>query len=42
MIQKVNNLPSGTKYTIKNLFGVEWAMETGTKLNIRKNFFQKC
>ena len=39
LIEKVNELPSGTKFNIKALFGVEWTMDKGTKLNLGKTFF---
>lgn len=39
LIEKVNALPSGTKFNIKALFGVEWTMEKGIKLNLGKTFF---
>lgn len=39
LIEKVNELPSGTKFNIKALFGVEWTMGTGIKLNLGKTFY---
>jgi len=39
LIEKVNALPSGTKFNIKALFGVEWTMNKGIKLNLGKTFF---
>ena len=39
LIEKVNALPSGTKFNIKALFGVEWTMGKGIKLNLGKTFF---
>ncbi len=38
--EKVDNLPSGTKFNIKSLFGVEWTMSKGVKLNLGKTFFR--
>jgi hypothetical protein len=39
LIEKVNELPKGTKFNIKSLFGVEWTMGKGIKLNLGKTFF---
>lgn len=39
LIEKVNELPSGTKFNIKALFGVEWTMGKGIKLNLGKTFY---
>lgn len=39
LINKVNALPSGTKFNIKALFGVEWTMGKGIKLNLGKTFY---
>lgn len=39
LIEKVNALPSGTKFNIKALFGVEWTMGKGIKLNLGKTFY---
>lgn len=41
LIERVNALPSGTKFNIKALFGVEWTMEKGVKLNLGKIFFSR-
>lgn len=38
LIDKVNALPSGTKFNIRALFGVEWTMDKGIKLNLGKTF----
>ncbi|MFV0363821.1 MAG: single-stranded DNA-binding protein [Suipraeoptans sp.] len=39
LIEKVDVLPSGTKFNIKALFGVEWTMSKGIKLNLGKTFY---
>ena len=39
LIEKVNALPVGTEFNIKALFGVEWNMSKGIKLNLGKTFF---
>lgn len=39
LLRKVNALHSGTKFNIKALFGVEWTMRKGIKLNLGKTFF---
>ena len=39
LIEKVDALSSGTKFNIKALFGVEWTMNKGIKLNLGKTFF---
>lgn len=39
LIEKVNELPKGTKFNIKALFGVEWTMGKGIKLNLGKTFY---
>lgn len=39
LVDKVNMLPSGTKFNIKALFGVEWTMAKGIKLNLGKTFY---
>ena len=41
LIQKVDALPQGTKFTIKSLFGVEWTMSKGIKLNLGKTYFNR-
>lgn len=39
LIEKVDELPSGIKFNIKALFGVEWTMGKGIKLNLGKTYF---
>lgn len=39
LIDKVNALPSKTKFNIRALFGVEWTMSKGIKLNLGKTFY---
>lgn len=39
LINLVNTLQSGTKFNIKALFGVEWNMDRGIKLNLGKTFY---
>lgn len=41
LIQKVKNLPSGTRFNIKSLFGVEWTMSKGVKLNLGKTYYNR-
>ena len=41
LIEKVKNLPSGTRYNIKSLFGVEWTMSKGVKLNLGKTYYSR-
>lgn len=39
LIDKVEALPVGTRFNIKALFGVEWTMNRGIKLNLGKTFY---
>ncbi|MDR6726873.1 hypothetical protein J2W91_005398 [Paenibacillus amylolyticus] len=39
--EKVHALPRGTKFNIKSLFGVEWTMSKGVKLNLGKTYFKR-
>lgn len=39
LIEKVENLKPLTKFNIKSLFGVEWTMEKGIKLNLGKTYY---
>ncbi len=40
LIEKVEALPSGTKFNVKALFGVEWEpISKGVKLNLGKTFY---
>lgn len=41
LIEKVGNLPSGTRFNIKALFGVEWTMSKGVKLNLGKTYYSR-
>ena len=41
LIKKVEDLPSGTHFNIKLLFGVEWTMSKGVKLNLGKTYFNR-
>lgn len=41
LIDKVNDLPAGVKFNIKSLFGVQWTMSRGVKLNLGKTFYAK-
>ncbi len=41
LIEKVDALPSGTRFNIKSLFGVEWTMSRGVKLNLGKTFYSR-
>lgn len=40
LLEKVKNIPSGTKFTIKALFGVEWTMSRGIRLNLGKSYYK--
>lgn len=39
--KKVEDLPSGTRFNIKSLFGVEWTMSKGVKLNLGKTYYNR-
>ncbi len=39
LLEKVDKLPGGTKFNVKMLFGVEWTMETGVKLNLGRTYY---
>jgi hypothetical protein len=39
--EKVEALPSGTRFNIKSLFGVEWTMSRGVKLNLGKTYYNR-
>ncbi len=41
LMEKVDNLPSGTRFNIKSLFGVEWTMDRGVKLNLGKTYYSR-
>jgi hypothetical protein len=41
LIRKVENLDSGTPFNIKALFGVEWTMSKGIKLNLGKTYYNR-
>jgi hypothetical protein len=41
LIQKVAQLPSGTRFTIKAVFGTDWTMGKGVKLSLGKTFYQR-
>ncbi|WP_034332769.1 single-stranded DNA-binding protein [Bacillus sp. J37] len=41
LIEKVDQLSSGTRFTIKLLFGTEWTMSKGVKLTLGKTFFSR-
>ncbi len=41
LMDKVDALPSGTRFTIKALFGVEWTMAKGTKLTLGKTYYSR-
>lgn len=41
LISKVDKLPSGTRFNIKALFGVEWTMSKGVKLNLGKTYYNR-
>ncbi len=41
LIKKVEDLPKGTKFNIKALFGVEWTMAKGIKLNLGKTYYNR-
>lgn len=41
LLEKVDALPRGTRFNIKSLFGVEWTMSKGIKLNLGKTYFNR-
>lgn len=41
LIDKADNLPSGTRFNIKALFGVDWTMSRGVKLNLGKTYYSR-
>lgn len=41
LIDKVEQLSRGTRFTIKSLFGTEWTMSTGIKLSLGKTYFNR-
>ena len=41
LINKVDELPSGVRFNIKSLFGVQWTMSRGVKLNLGKTYYSK-
>ena len=41
LIEKVDKLPSGTRFNIRALFGVEWTMSKGVKLNLGKTYYNR-
>jgi hypothetical protein len=41
LIGKVDQLSSGTRFTIKSLFGTEWTMSTGIKLTLGKTYYNR-
>lgn len=41
LIEKVDNLSTGTQFNIKALFGVEWTMSKGVKLNLGKTYYNR-
>ena len=38
-LRRVEALPPGTVFTLKTLFGADWTMRRGTKLNLFKAFY---
>ncbi|MEG0895270.1 MAG: single-stranded DNA-binding protein [Oscillospiraceae bacterium] len=41
LISKVEDLPQGTAFNIKALFGVGWTMSKGIKLNLGKTYYNR-
>ena len=41
LIDRVADLPAGTRFNIKSLFGVEWTMSRGVKLNLGKTYYNR-
>ena len=41
LLDKVEKLPSGTRFNIKSLFGVEWIMPRGIKLTLGRTSFNR-
>ncbi|MCL2036601.1 MAG: single-stranded DNA-binding protein [Oscillospiraceae bacterium] len=41
LLEKVDALPIGTRFNIRALFGVDWTMSRGVKLNLGKTFYNR-
>ena len=41
LLEKVEALPAGTRFNIRALFGVDWTMGRGIKLNLGKTFYNR-
>ncbi|MDD3137756.1 MAG: single-stranded DNA-binding protein [Lachnospiraceae bacterium] len=41
LVENVNQLASGTRFTIKALFGTEWTMSKGIKLTLGKTYYNR-
>lgn len=41
LLKKVEELPIGTNFNIKMLFGTQWTMSKGVKLTLGKTFYSK-
>lgn len=41
LIAKADSLPSGTIFNIKALFGVDWTMKRGIKLNLGRTYYNR-
>lgn len=41
LIKRVEKLPSGTRFNIRALFGVDWTMSKGVKLNLGKTYYSR-
>lgn len=41
LLDKVEALPNGTRFDIRSVFGVEWTMSRGVKLNLGKTFYNR-
>lgn len=39
LLNKVDLLPKGVRFNIKALFGVEWTMDKGIRLNLGKTYY---
>lgn len=41
LLKRVDALPGGTRFSIRSLFGVDWTMSKGIKLNLGKTYYRE-
>lgn len=41
LLKRVDALSSGTEFSIRSLFGVDWTMSKGVKLNLGKTYYKE-